>query len=98
MKENEIKRKPGRPVGSHVDWSTVGLLYKHHSNREIAQKLKCSIVAVFLRRKAAIKAGNQNAVFVGNKKTGTKPRASKAVAVETPVAPVEVPAEVPVQE
>lgn len=95
MNENKVKRKPGRPVGSHVDWSTVGLLYKHHSNREIAQKLNCSIVAVFLRRKAAIEAGNQNAVFVGNKKTGTKPRASKAVAatVETPAVPVEVPAQ-----
>lgn len=83
--ETSEKRGVGRPKGCHVDWSKSGLLFKHHSNREIAQKLGCSIPAVCIRRNALIKKaraeGKSDAdnsfIFVGNKTTGTKPRIRK---------------------
>lgn len=90
-----VKRRVGRPKGKHVDWSKVGLLYKHHSDREIAEKLDCSIPAVCIRRNKAIAVerakgtedNDNNYIFVGNKKNGTKPRKRASTVAEViPVA------------
>lgn len=89
-----VKRGVGRPKGKHVDWSKVGLLYKHHSDREIAAKLDCSIPAVCIRRNKAIAAErakgtkdeDNSYIFVGNIKRGTKPRKRAASVEVIPVA------------
>lgn len=98
---NTEKRGVGRPKGKHVDYSRIGLLYKHHSNREIAEKLDCSIPNVCIRRNKLIAQARANNVedkdnpyiFVGNKQTGTKPRNRKPQAEPVAVSVVEEKAE-----
>lgn len=54
--------KRGRPVGRVVNWKAVsGLDWINKTNREIAEKAGCSVVAVFLRRKKMISAGKNAA-------------------------------------
>lgn len=61
----EKKVKRGRPmvevdgklVAKKINWSKANLLWHDMTNRDIAEKLGCSTVAVFLKRKGMIKDG-----------------------------------------
>jgi len=71
-KPKAIKR--GRPP--RVDWSKFTLLWKSHTDSEIAHKANCTVVNVFLRRKRLISAAadDKKAFYSCSKPAYTKSR------------------------
>ena len=64
--KSKTKNKVGRPC--KVDWSKVNFLWKNLTDRSIAEKVGCSKVNVFLKRKKliakAIEAGKDETLYL----------------------------------
>jgi hydroxyacyl-ACP dehydratase HTD2-like protein with hotdog domain len=62
-KTNTKKRGRGKPPT--IAWNTVGLLWKNHTNREIADKLGCTQPSVFVKRRNLIANAEKKAIAEG---------------------------------
>lgn len=71
VKKNKRGRKAFKP------WNKANLLWKTSTNREIAEVVGCSVVAVHLKRKAKI-AAEIEAGRDGSKYECNRPRYSRA--------------------
>jgi hypothetical protein len=58
-------KKRGRGKPPTIAWNTVGLLWKSHTNREIADKLGCTQPSVFVKRRNLIANAEKKAVAEG---------------------------------
>ena len=82
--DTPVKRGVGRPKGQDgkvfkIDWSkATNVVWPACSDKEIALKLGCSVVAVFLRRKKMIIEGKDYAVYTKPKFTRARAKFLKA--------------------
>lgn len=88
--KSKSKNKVGRPC--KVDWSKVNFLWKNLTDRSIAEKVGCSKVNVFLKRKKliakAIEAGKNESLYVCKLPKWTRAKRVEKAGVSTQETPV----------